>query len=340
MDTILLLTHSGDFYTIDNVEAHLKNMGFATLRLNTDLYPSELHLDFYRENQNGIRKVITINGNDIDTASIKGIWFRRLWSPKLPKDIDPQYAAYCGKESVKHLNNFLSVLNHAFWLDGPEEVDRAHNKLLQMEEAEKAGIQMPETLVSNHPERIRQFFHQVNGNMVMKMQTVLSVSMNGSGPSFRTSKIQLEDLESLQSAQLCPMIFQEEIPKVAEYRVVFVDGLFYCGKIIAESLASNSPDIKSNSKVTWEIGQLPELLMKKITIMMKNLHLQFGVMDILETPSGEFVFLEVNPVGEWGMLEKELNLPISRAIAETLKRKIRNYEKDTHYNASERQPQH
>jgi hypothetical protein len=36
------------------------------------------------------------------------------------------------------------------------------------------------------------------------------------------------------------------------------------------------------------------------------------------TPSGEYVFLEVNPGGEWGMLERDLRLPISEAIAEAL----------------------
>jgi hypothetical protein len=32
----------------------------------------------------------------------------------------------------------------------------------------------------------------------------------------------------------------------------------------------------------------------------------------------KYYFLEVNPVGEWGMLEKFLHLPISEAIAQHL----------------------
>lgn len=36
------------------------------------------------------------------------------------------------------------------------------------------------------------------------------------------------------------------------------------------------------------------------------------------TPAGEYVFLEVNPGGEWGMLERDLCLPISEAIAVAL----------------------
>ncbi|NEO45670.1 MAG: MvdC family ATP-grasp ribosomal peptide maturase, partial [Moorea sp. SIO4A3] len=36
------------------------------------------------------------------------------------------------------------------------------------------------------------------------------------------------------------------------------------------------------------------------------------------TPDGEYVFLEVNPTGEWGMLERDLGYPISDAIADAL----------------------
>jgi glutathione synthase/RimK-type ligase-like ATP-grasp enzyme len=51
---------------------------------------------------------------------------------------------------------------------------------------------------------------------------------------------------------------------------------------------------------------------------MVNLRLNFGAFDFILTPSGEYVFLEVNPVGEWGMLERDLDLPISTAIADFL----------------------
>lgn len=51
---------------------------------------------------------------------------------------------------------------------------------------------------------------------------------------------------------------------------------------------------------------------------MSKLGLVFGAVDLICTPSGELVFLEVNPGGEWGMLERDLGLPISEAIADAL----------------------
>ncbi len=298
-------------------------MGYRAVRIDTDMYPSQLSVDFYRETDVGIRKIITVAGEDIDASDVKGIWLRRIWSPKLPEDLDPAYSGYCANESSTHFNNYLATLDKTCWMDNPSAVHKAQNKLYQMEEAVKEDILMPETLVSNNPERIKNFFNKVDGNMIAKMQTVLSVSMSGGGPEFRTSKIERSDLDSLDSVRYSPMIFQQEISKKAEYRVIFVDGKFYCGRIDNDTVASDSPDIKSNKSVVWNNGTLPADLEAKICRMMKSMNLTFGAIDIVETIDGEFVYLEVNPVGEWGMLEMHLDLPISKAIAETIDKKIK-----------------
>jgi hypothetical protein len=76
------------------------------------------------------------------------------------------------------------------------------------------------------------------------------------------------------------MVFLERIDKASELRVVYVAGQLFTGAIDA----SGSRD---------------------------------GAVDWLLPPRGEPVFLEVDPGGEWGMLERELGLPIPEAIAQT-----------------------
>ena len=51
---------------------------------------------------------------------------------------------------------------------------------------------------------------------------------------------------------------------------------------------------------------------------MSALALRQGAIDMIVTPAGEHVLLEVNPSGDWGMLEAELNLPIAAALADAL----------------------
>ncbi len=52
--------------------------------------------------------------------------------------------------------------------------------------------------------------------------------------------------------------------------------------------------------------------------MMKRLDLSFGTIDLVETPEGDYVFLEVNPSGQWLWLDDKLDLGISDAVASWL----------------------
>lgn len=51
---------------------------------------------------------------------------------------------------------------------------------------------------------------------------------------------------------------------------------------------------------------------------MDAFNLMFGAFDFIVTPRNEWVFLEVNPNGQWLWLERSLNLNISQKIVEYL----------------------
>ena len=65
-------------------------------------------------------------------------------------------------------------------------------------------------------------------------------------------------------------------------------------------------------------AELPAEVSRGLHTLMSELGLVFGAIDLIRTPAGEHVFLEVNPSGEWGMLERDLGLPIADAIARAL----------------------
>src|SRR6266851_4864116 len=44
-----------------------------------------------------------------------------------------------------------------------------------------------------------------------------------------------------------------------------------------------------------------------------------GALDFLVTPEGKWVFLEINPNGQWAWIEEETGLPIAAAIADALR---------------------
>ena len=56
----------------------------------------------------------------------------------------------------------------------------------------------------------------------------------------------------------------------------------------------------------------------KCTRFLQLMHLNFGAFDFIVTPSGEYVFLECNPNGQWLWVELETGMKISEAIADFL----------------------
>src|SRR5205807_7867745 len=67
-----------------------------------------------------------------------------------------------------------------------------------------------------------------------------------------------------------------------------------------------------------EIFTLPEHVEASIRRLMDSLRINFASMDMILTPEEEFVFLEVNPNGQWLWLEEQLGLPLVASMVDLL----------------------
>ena len=115
---------------------------------------------------------------------------------------------------------------------------------------------------------------------------------------------------------------QEYIPKVFELRVTVVAKKVFACKIESQHLADNE------GKIDWRQGydhglryepyDLPDDISEKCIKFLDRMKLNFGAFDFIVTPSGEYVFLECNPNGQWLWIEMETGLKISEAIADAL----------------------
>jgi glutathione synthase/RimK-type ligase-like ATP-grasp enzyme len=116
------------------------------------------------------------------------------------------------------------------------------------------------------------------------------------------------------------MVFQELIPKACELRVAWVAGEAFAGALDASGTSRGQTDWRKAApgECEWQSAELPSEVSRGLRALMSELGLVYGAVDLIRTPAGEYVFLEVNPGGEWGMLERDLGLPISEAIAEEL----------------------
>ena len=318
-DVVLLLTHSGDFYTVDLVAQALARQGVRPIRFNTDLFPSSIKLSA-RAGDERTAQLITETGEQMSATEVRAVWARKLWSPRMADDLDDRYRSICVSESIATLNGFLDALHDARWVNDLQCERAAENKQRQLRLAARAGLRVPRTIVTNDPAAARQFFAETEGQTVAKLLRPTTVSMDASEPFVYTNRVREEDLDDAELLRHSPMVFQELIPKACELRVAFVAGETFAGALDASGTSRGETDWRrvAPEECRWQVAQLPAEVASRLNALMSDLGLVFGAVDLICTPAGEYVFLEVNPSGEWGMLERDLGLLISEAIAKAL----------------------
>jgi MvdC family ATP-grasp ribosomal peptide maturase len=318
-EVVLLLTHSGDHFTVDRVADSLKRRGVRPFRFDTDRFPAEVKLAAKFAGTK-TSYVIEDGAHRVAATEVRAVWARRFWPPQLAPDLDPSFHDMCTRESMAAVAGFLDGLHSARWVNEPARDREAENKLLQLRIAAEVGLLVPRTLVTNDPQQLSSFFQEVEEELVAKLLRPVSISMDADSGFVHTSVVTKKDLDEGDLLRHSPMVFQERIPKSGELRIAVVGDKLFAGSIDARNSSRGQVDwrLASPDEVRWERGHVPDQVATAIKALMSRLGLVYGAIDLIHTPDNDYVFLEVNPGGEWGMLERDLNYPISEAIADAL----------------------
>lgn len=68
-------------------------------------------------------------------------------------------------------------------------------------------------------------------------------------------------------------------------------------------------------RIDIEPYHLPQEVEEQCFRYLSSLGLQYGCIDMMVTPEDEYVFLEINPNGQWWFIEERAGLPVGKAIA-------------------------
>ena len=304
---ILIITHKLDF-TVDFVVDQLNKQQLPYLRLNCeDLLNSPMyHL--------GSSDGLEIRFKDL--PKVTSVWFRRTQVPDLP-ELSMQERAYFYREFDALLDNIAISFDDVKWLSVPFEVRKAENKIGQLKAAKKLGFNIPETLVTNDKECLRKFFKNREVSIVKPLYSG-KVPVEDEGNIFFTSKITQEVMDNLDGFDLTPCLYQEYIEKQYELRITVVDHEVFAVKIDSQNGEDTKTDWRKGNPVL-KIYDLPEDISRRCLELCKQLRISFGAIDMIRSVNGDYVFLEINPNGQWAWIELETGLPISKAIINYLK---------------------
>lgn len=327
--TILIITHSKDNQSIARVMDGITQLGERAFRLNTDGFPTEILLDIYCDgrrqgfaNRAGQRVVLSDGENHLDLDEVKSVWYRRIGiGNKIPTTMDMQLRNASIQESRATILGMIASIN-GFHLDQLVNIRRAEHKQLQLQVAQKFGLEIPLTLTTNNPQAVQEFAKNCPHGMITKMLSSFAIyDEEGKEKVVFTNPVTAKDLESLEGLKFCPMTFQENVPKALELRTTIVGKKIFTAAVDSQKIQQATHDWRKKGIALikdWQPYQLPEDMEVKLLKFMQYFGLNYGAIDIILTPDGKYVFLEINPVGEFFWLENSAGCEISQAIAQLL----------------------
>jgi hypothetical protein len=279
---------------------------------------------------NGVHResfVLPENGQLVDCDNIKAVWYRKPDLPRLPSNLEKSTKEYAYNECRQGLSGFYNSLSDCFWISPIQNIMRAGNKPFQLSTAAKLDFSIPDTIVTNDPERAYQFYKNHNSSVVYKtLSDGLFSSREGPWENARvngyiyTTPLSPQGKEDFKDVTNCPCLFQEYVPKKFELRITIVGNKVFAAEIYSQDNPASRHDWRQGdiNKVQHKIHELPTEISQKCLLLVETLGLKFGAVDMIYTPDNRYVFLEINPNGQYGWVENATGLNISETIAQTL----------------------
>ena len=260
------------------------------------------------------------DGFFFSTKSIKSFWYRRGYLNKIQYNIsDDILSSYFLKDENEAAKFFL--INE---LDKKAKINQIYtsviNKLLKLQIAAKCEFNIPETLVTSNKKSVDYFLEKKKSIITKSLQSSFFAITETTEYSLLTNAFTKSDLKKTPPNFFLTK-FQENIKKQFELRIFYLDAKFYSMAIFSQKNPKTAIDFRNydnympNRNVPFK---LPTIIKNKIIRLMSILKLKSGSIDMLVTDNNEYYFLEVNPVGQFGMVSHPCNYYIEKIIAEKL----------------------
>ncbi|MBR1490665.1 MAG: hypothetical protein IJ611_08135 [Bacteroidales bacterium] len=323
---VLIFTNKEDAHPNPVID-HLAGWGVPFFRLNTEDLLTEYSFRWSASTKGCDFEIRNLrNGLGMRGSDITAVWDRR---PEPPFSLPVQNTEIINRHIRSEALAFLRYLRH--YLESIPSIgsivnDRvASSKMLQYQVALDCGFVIPDTVFSND----KNDFISLGG----KHPQLCIKGIEGHGVwdeenlqdyVFYTSIVDSKSLPEIPDEAFSQTVsfVQEYVPKAFEMRVTVADKDVFAARIDTQHLD------ESKGRIDWRQGYdsglrfsectLPEDIREKCVLLVHALGLNFGCIDLIVRPDGQYVFLECNPNGQWLWIELETGMKISEGIARFL----------------------
>jgi glutathione synthase/RimK-type ligase-like ATP-grasp enzyme len=316
---ILIITNRQD-QTADYLILELKRRKVDYFRFNTEDYPQNAQISWLLDDS-GVDGQFIFPRRHIRFEEIKSIWYRRPVPPQAnPIITDQENRSFIVDESQVALDGVWKTIE-CFWVSHPDNIRIAENKLYQLKIAQQVGFNIYPTIVTNYPDDALSFYQSQSVDIVYKPIRHGRLDRGEQIGLVFTSRVETEHAAAFQKIELAPVLFQKYVHKSVELRVTVIGDQVFAVKIFSQKHQDAMDDWRKANPddLPHESCDLPETIKSQCVRLLRALGLQFGAIDLILTPKGEFIFLEINPNGQWAWLQQLCpEIPLRESLADLL----------------------
>ncbi len=301
-----------DDITADMVITALNERGVPVVRFD----PSDIGEHLSLSARFGARPAspaghLTTPSRTMRLEGVRSLYWRRPTWPHFDhlEDADARHAT----AQVRHgLGGTLYALPNCRYVNHPLRNHTAEHKPLQLAAAQRLGFSVPPTLISNNLDDIRAFIAEQGAVIYKALRWTPYRNSDGVGLTTWTEPVTADEVD--ESVTVIPHLFQSQVDKVADLRVVVVGD-----RVFPVRIDSGLLDWRADyDALTYQVVTLPDGMDKALVAYLEHFGLASGSFDLAIDRDGHLHWLELNPNGQWGWLEDETGLPITAAFADLL----------------------
>jgi ATP-GRASP peptide maturase of grasp-with-spasm system len=329
---ILIFTIKYDFSTYQVIN-WLKYYGEKVVRINID---DDLN-KFEKITEEGIFFRNMVSGEVVNLSEAKACWWRRGGISERSFTVEKKRRLFeadgmdlsrfitgdaniISKESIR----LVEYIYDNIYRNCPVNLGRPTfnlNRLIVLDIAKKNGLVVPDFNIVNSHEQLCKTTETFNGCVTKAIADGL-VDVLGNNRFHTYTELVEEDLiEHPTNYTFFPSLLSSLVNKKKEIRTFYIDGDFYSMSINSQLDKQTMIDFrKYNYSVPnkTEPFNLPKEIETKMTSVFKELDLNCGSIDFIHDKNNNYIFLEINPVGQYGMVDRPCNYNLDKKIANYL----------------------
>jgi glutathione synthase/RimK-type ligase-like ATP-grasp enzyme len=306
---------------VDAVLTRLEARGVPCFRLNTDHFHEDYRIAMTDEPTGTIRLADRWSRACVFPHEVRAVWMRKPEDPLPPHGVEDEGVSNFVRDEWRELMGFLPADDRVLWVNNPDANRRRQRKFPQLRLAQQFGLRVPRSIITNDPADAEAFFEACPNGVICKPMLIGSHYVEGEHHVAYTRTVSPAEFGALKgSIALCPTYLQERIAKDYELRVTIIGKKLFACRIDSQSVAGAGEDWRAvdTHKLPHTMVDLPANVDRALRDYLEACGLLFGAFDLIVTPAGEHIFLELNPNGQWYWIELSTGAPMADAMADLL----------------------